>query len=89
LNICAHQQSNGRVQEPIDFCSNAAFRVLHSGGYLIFWKAGEDKAFHKFKMQDTARGMDLHPDGIQVAAVHWNKKVSLCRLEKKSDSKKK
>ena len=60
-----------------------------SGGYLIFWKAGEDKAFHKFKMQDTARGMDLHPDGIQVAAVHWNKKVSLCRLEEKSNSKKK
>jgi hypothetical protein len=56
---------------------------------LIFWKAGEDKAFHKFKMQDTARGMDLHPDGIQVAATHWNRKVSLCRLEEKSNSKKK
>ena len=57
------------------------------GGYLIFWK-DDAKEFHKFKMQDTARGMDLHPDGIQVAATHWNRKVSLCRLEKKVAAKK-
>ena len=40
-------------------------------------------------MKDTAREMDLHPDGLQVAVVHWNKKVSICRLEKKPPPKKK
>ena len=59
------------------------------GGWLLFWNAGDEKAFHKFKMKDTAREMDLHPDDIQVATVHWNKKVSICRLEKKPDPKKK
>ena len=59
------------------------------GGWLLFWKEGEEKEFHKQKLQDTAREMDLHPDGIQVAAVHWNKKVSICRLEKKPAAPKK
>lgn len=59
------------------------------GGYLLFWKDAEEKEFHKQKLQDTAREMDLHPDGIQVAAVHWNKKVSMCRLEKKPAAPKK
>ena len=33
------------------------------GGYLIFYKPTEDKPYHKLKLKDTARDMDLHPDG--------------------------
>lgn len=59
------------------------------GGWLLFWNEGDEKAFHKQKLPDTAREMDLHPDGVQLAVVHWNKKVSLCRLEKKPSAPKK
>lgn len=59
------------------------------GGYLIFWETEKDKSFHKFKMPDTTREMDLHPDGITLATVHWNKKLLLNKLSPKPKTKKK
>ena len=59
------------------------------GGYLLFWQADKDKAFHKFKLPDTAREMDLHPDGITLATVHWNKKLLLSKLAPKPKTEKK
>ena len=59
------------------------------GGYLLFWKTEKDKSFHKFKMPDTAREMDLHPDGIMLATVHWNKKLLLSKLAPKPKAEKK
>jgi len=59
------------------------------GGYLLFWQANKDKAFHKLKLPDTAREMDLHPDGITLATVHWNKKLLLSKLAPKPKVEKK
>ena len=59
------------------------------GGYLIFWNADNDKSFHKFKMPDTTREMDLHPDGMTLATVHWNKKLLLSKLAPKPKAEKK
>src|SRR5947207_6908689 len=39
------------------------------GGHLLFWNQ-EGKPFHSFKLPDTVREFDLHPDGIQVATAH-------------------
>lgn len=60
-----------------------------SGGHLIFWKPEEEKPFHKFKLRDTVREMDLHPDGMQVATVHWDRKVRINRLAAKEAKPKK
>ena len=38
------------------------------GGFLIFW-GKEEKEVHKLKLPDTTRGIDLHPDGEQLAAA--------------------
>ena len=53
------------------------------GGYLLFWQAEKEKAFHKFKMPDTARGMDMHPDGVTLATVHYGRKLRLSKLAPK------
>ena len=53
------------------------------GGYLLFWETDKDKAFHKFKMPDTARGMDMHPDGVTLATVHYGRKLRLSKLAPK------
>lgn len=51
-----------------------------SGAFLLFWKEGDEKAYHKFKLPGTAREFDLHPDGIQVATAHYEKKVTIAKL---------
>jgi WD40 repeat protein len=59
------------------------------GGWLYFWKApsaGEKTAseFHKFKLPDTGRDMDLSPDGLQVCVAHFDKSLRLYALHKKA-----
>ncbi|GIW94469.1 MAG: hypothetical protein KatS3mg110_2510 [Pirellulaceae bacterium] len=54
------------------------------GGWLLFWKEDDDQAFHKFQLPNTARGMDLHPDGIQVATAHYDRKLRISRLAPKA-----
>lgn len=58
------------------------------GGYLLFWNAGADASFHNFKLKDTARECDLHPDGIRIATAHHDKKLRISRMdaEKKASS---
>ena len=51
-----------------------------SGGFLLFYTADGDKDFHRFKLPNLARDMDLHPDGIQVATAHYDKHVRITRL---------
>lgn len=53
------------------------------GGYLIFFKPGEEKPYHKLKLKDTVRDMALHPDGLQVATAHADGHVRICRMEAK------
>ena len=55
------------------------------GGVLGFWKPEEEKAFHQLKMPDTAVEMDLHPDGVRVATVHYDRHLRISRLEKKPE----
>lgn len=51
-----------------------------SGAFLLFWNAGDEKAFHKLKLPGTAREFDLHPDGIQVATALYERKVVIAKL---------
>ena len=51
-----------------------------SGAHLLFWKEDDEQPFHKFKIRDNAREMDLHPDGVQVATVHHDRKVRISKL---------
>ncbi|MGI8602982.1 MAG: WD40 repeat domain-containing protein [Verrucomicrobiales bacterium] len=53
------------------------------GGHLLFWNEGDDKPFHKFDLPDTARGIDLHPDGLRVAVAHHGNKARVCLLAPK------
>ena len=53
------------------------------GGFLLFWKPGEEKPFHKVKLPDTARELDLHPDGLRVATAHYDKKLRISRMAAK------
>jgi WD40 repeat protein len=53
-----------------------------AGGHLIFWNQ-EDKPFHTFKLPDTVREFDLHPDGLQVATAHYGKMVRISRMAPK------
>ena len=51
-----------------------------SGGILLFWKAGEEKAFHRHQLPSITRDMDLAPDGLRVANAHFDGHVRITRL---------
>lgn len=53
------------------------------GGFLLFWNAEDEKEFHKFKLPNTARGMDLHPDGLQVATAHYDRQLRVSKMAAK------
>jgi WD40 repeat protein len=53
-----------------------------AGGHLLFWDK-EDKPFHAFKLPDTIRECDLHPDGLQVATAHYGKMLRISRMAAK------
>ena len=60
-----------------------------AGGYLTFIKPGEDKDFHRAKLPNVSRGMDLHPDGVQVCVAHYDNHLRIVRLEAKAEEPKK
>ncbi len=57
------------------------------GGYLIFWKPDSDKEYHKLKLKDTLRGMDLSPDGFTLATAHFDRNLRLSRMTAKEAKK--
>lgn len=57
-----------------------------SGGFLLFWNAEGDKDFYRFKLPNLARGMDLHPDGLQVATAHYDKRLRIVKLAAKASA---
>lgn len=59
------------------------------GGFLLFWKPEEEKDFHKLKLKDTARGMDIHSDGIQLATVHYDGHLRISKMAPKPAEPKK
>lgn len=54
-----------------------------TGGFLLFWKTDADKDYHRFKLPNIARDMDLHSDGLQVATAHHDRHVRITRLAAK------
>ena len=55
-----------------------------SGGFLLFWKPETEKDYHRFKLPNLARDMDLHPDGLQVATAHYDRNLRITRLAAKA-----
>jgi WD40 repeat protein len=53
------------------------------GGWLYFWRDATAQEFHKFKLPDTARDLDLHPDGLRVAVACAGSHLRICELRKK------
>ncbi len=54
-----------------------------SGGFLLFWKPDAAKEFHRFKLPDIVRGMDLHPDSLQIATAHYDKTIRISVMQPK------
>ncbi|QDV36073.1 WD40 repeat domain-containing protein [Tautonia plasticadhaerens] len=51
------------------------------GGHLLFFRPGEAEEFHRLSLPNTARGLDLHPDGLRLATAHHDGKLRITRLE--------
>ncbi len=43
-----------------------------AGGYLLFWKPEEPTEFFQLKLANTARDVDLHPDGVRLAVPQFD-----------------
>ena len=67
------------LQDDVEVCGTGGT----SGTFLFFWKTGETKPFHQFKMNDTARHMAIHPDGLHAALTQHNGILRICRMAKK------
>ena len=55
-----------------------------NGGFLLFWKSGADKDYHRFGLPNIVRDMDLHPDGVRVVTAHHDRHVRVTRLAAKT-----
>lgn len=51
-----------------------------SGGMLLFWKPDAVNEYAKFALPNTARDLDLHPDGIRVATAHHDGHLRITAL---------
>jgi WD40 repeat protein len=55
-----------------------------SGGFLWFTKPDAETEFFKLALPNTARDLDLHPDGIQLATAHHDGMVRICAMKPKA-----
>jgi WD40 repeat protein len=53
------------------------------GGFVTFWKADADKEFFKLALPALVRDLDLHPDGIRLAAAHPDKLIRILTMAPK------
>ena len=51
------------------------------GGYLLFWKPEESEEFHQLKLKDTARDLDLCPDGLHLATAHHDGNLRIHKMD--------
>ncbi len=52
------------------------------GGHLLFYRPDQpDEEFHRFSLPNTARELDLHPDGLHLATAHHDGKLRLSRMQ--------
>lgn len=54
------------------------------GGHLLFWKGAQKEEFHHVKLPDTARDMDLSPDGMSVVTAHYDGHLRIHKLTEKA-----
>lgn len=54
------------------------------GGRLLFWKIDQKDEFHEVKLPNTARDLDLHPDHLHLATIHFDGVVRVHKLAEKS-----
>ena len=50
------------------------------GGYLLFFKPGQQEEFHQFKLPDTALDLDLCTDGLHLATAHYDRQVRISKM---------
>lgn len=56
------------------------------GGYLLFWKPDQKEEFHQLKFPNTARDLDLAPDGIHVVTGHYDRHIRVSKLAEKAEA---
>lgn len=54
------------------------------GGFLWFARPDQENEFAKLALPNTARDLDLHPDGIHLATAHHDGIVRICAMEAKA-----
>jgi WD40 repeat protein len=55
-----------------------------SGGFLWFARPDQENEFFKFALPNTARDLDLDPDGIHLATAHHDGVVRICAMKAKT-----
>ena len=58
-----------------------------AGGIMFFWKPDSKDEFHQFKLPDSARDLDLHPDGVQLVTAHYDKHVRISSMDPPEEPK--
>jgi WD40 repeat protein len=56
----------------------------NAGGFLWFFNLNQSHEFIKIALGNTARDMDLHSDGLQIATAHHDGKIRISRMGAKS-----
>jgi WD40 repeat protein len=56
----------------------------NAGGFLWFWRPEQTNEFFKLALPNTARDMDLHPDGLRIATAHHDGKVRVSLMGPKT-----
>jgi WD40 repeat protein len=54
-----------------------------SGGFLWFTRPDQENEFFKFNLPNSARDLDLHPDGIQLATAHHDGIIRISAMKAK------
>ena len=54
-----------------------------NGGFLLFWKPDGKEEFHQMKLPNTARDLDLSPDGLHLATAHHDGHLRIHKMDVK------
>ncbi len=57
------------------------------GGWLWFFKPDDVNEFHKLNLTNTARGLDLHPDGLRLATAHHDGHLRIWSMSEPTPAK--
>lgn len=62
----------------------AVAAVGGNGGFLLFWKPDGKEEFHQMKLPNTARDLDLSPDGLHLATAHHDGHLRIHKMDVKA-----